>query len=126
MSAHEPSGRAEGEATWIQTIGIVLGVVGATASAFGIVLYLLEPRLLPLSAANVLLGAVGVAGYAISNRSEVGRVFPGAVDLPPRARGRAGLRGPRALDRRELLGSADPRGVGPDERRAVHAAPAVP
>ncbi len=59
------------------TAGLVLGVLGTTAIAFGLVLYLLEPRLLPLAVANGLFGAFGLVAYAVTNRPALGRAFRG-------------------------------------------------
>jgi len=57
--------------------GLVFGVVGTTAIVFGVVLYVLEPRLGPLSAGNAAFGLVGIVVYAITNRPALGRAFRG-------------------------------------------------
>lgn len=59
------------------TAGLVFGVVGTTAIAFGLVLYVLEPRLLPLSAGNAAFGLVGIVVYALTNREALGRAVRG-------------------------------------------------
>lgn len=59
------------------TAGLVFGVVGTTAIVFGLVLYVLEPRLLPLSFGNAAFGLVGVAIYVLTNRPALGRAVRG-------------------------------------------------
>ena len=59
------------------TFGLVAGVIGTTALAFAVVLYILEPRLLPLSGANAGVGAAGIILYALTNRASLGRAFTG-------------------------------------------------
>lgn len=65
------------ERSALSTVGLVGGVVGVTALVFGVVLYALDPGILPLSLGNALLGAVGIALYAATNRSSVARALGG-------------------------------------------------
>lgn len=81
MAVKEPEVRSEEgaapERSASSTAGLAFGVVGTTAILFGLVLYVLEPRLLPLSAANAAFGLVGVIVYAVTNRPALGRAFSG-------------------------------------------------
>lgn len=77
MSSKDTSARsAEGglpERSRLETVGLVAGVVGATAIAFGIVLYALDPSVLTLGLLNVVAGVAGLLLYAITNRRTIGR-----------------------------------------------------
>lgn len=55
------------ETSTLATVGLVAGVLGLTASVFGLVLYALDPETLPLFGANLGLGLVGIAFYAATN-----------------------------------------------------------
>lgn len=59
------------------TVGLVLGVLGGVAIAFGVVLYAIEPTLLPLALGNLGFGVLGVAAYVGTNQSTIGRAFRG-------------------------------------------------
>lgn len=75
----EPKSR-EGELPrrpWAATVGLVLGILGGVAMAFGVLLYALEPTLLPLALGNVLFGVAGVTFYAVTHRQNLGRAFRG-------------------------------------------------
>jgi ABC-type uncharacterized transport system involved in gliding motility auxiliary subunit len=60
-----------------ETAGLVFGVVGMVAVGFGLVLYVLEPRLLPLSVGNAVFGLIGLAIYVLTNRPALGRAVRG-------------------------------------------------
>ncbi len=80
MNAPQNPRSAEGsltERTAQESIGLVAGVVGATATVFGLVLYALDPGVLPLSLANWVFGAIGIAFYLVTNRKSFGRAVAG-------------------------------------------------
>ena len=52
----------------LQTTGLIAGVIGATAIVFALVLYAIDPNVLPLAVANAVFGAAGVVLYAVTNR----------------------------------------------------------
>ena len=61
----------------LTTVGLVGGVLGLTAAIFGLVLYALDPDALPLAAGNLLLGAVGLTFYAVTNWKSMLRAVGG-------------------------------------------------
>lgn len=65
------------ETTALATIGLVVGVLGGTALVFGIVLYALDPKVAPLTVANVATGIVALGFYAVTNWRSLMRAFGG-------------------------------------------------
>ena len=61
----------------IETLGLVVGVLGATAMLFGAVLYAIDPGVLPLATGNLVFGAAGAVVYAATNRRQLGRALGG-------------------------------------------------
>lgn len=75
-----PARSAEGalaETSPLATAGLVAGVLGLTASVFGLVLYALDPETLPLFGANLGVGAVGIIFYAATNFRSIQRAAGG-------------------------------------------------
>ena len=76
----EPVRSQEGalaEQSILSTLGLIAGVVGLTALVFSVVLYALDPGVLPLSVANGLLGVAGITAYIITHRAGVSRALGG-------------------------------------------------
>ncbi|MFO0727287.1 MAG: Gldg family protein [Myxococcota bacterium] len=61
----------------LATIGLVAGVVGLTALAFGIVLYALDPASFSIVVLNSIGGLTGILFYAITNMASIRRVASG-------------------------------------------------
>jgi hypothetical protein len=59
------------------TLGLIFGVLGGVAVAFGVVLYALEPALLPLALGNLAFGVAGLIAYGITDRTSLRRAFRG-------------------------------------------------
>lgn len=65
------------EASRLETVGLILGVVGVTALVFGVVLYAIDPDVLPLALGNGLVGVIGVAVYLATNYRKMVRAVGG-------------------------------------------------
>ena len=74
--AKSQEGRLQ-ERTAFETVGLVAGVVGITAIAFGMVLYAIDPAVSRLALGNAAFGAVAVIFYVVTNRSAFGRSLAG-------------------------------------------------
>ena len=61
----------------LQTVGLVLGVLGFTSIVFGAVLYAIDPGVLPLAVGNVVFGAACSLFYAVSHRQAFARAMSG-------------------------------------------------
>lgn len=61
----------------LETIGLIVGVLGATALIFGIVLYILDPKVGPLTMLNVATGIVALGFYGVTNWRSVTRAVGG-------------------------------------------------
>lgn len=61
----------------LETIGLVVGVLGATALIFGLVLFVIDPKVGPLTMMNVAAGAVAIGFYVITNWRSVLRAAGG-------------------------------------------------
>lgn len=78
--AEPPVRSAEGAiatTTPLETLGLVLGVLGGTAVVFGVILYVIDPGVLALAVGNVVFGLVCLAFYGITHRSSLARAFAG-------------------------------------------------
>lgn len=65
------------ERTASETFGLIGGVLGTTAIVFGVSLYAIDPRVLPVSLGNFTFGAVAIALYILTNRKNFGRSVMG-------------------------------------------------
>lgn len=65
------------EASRLETIGLILGVVGVTALVFGVVLYAIDPDILPLALGNGLVGVIGIGVYLATNFRKMVRAVGG-------------------------------------------------
>jgi ABC-type uncharacterized transport system involved in gliding motility auxiliary subunit len=61
----------------LETAGVVAGIVGLTALAFGIVLYVMDPGTLPISLANVIVGLSAILFYSLTHWRNIVGVFSG-------------------------------------------------
>jgi ABC-type uncharacterized transport system involved in gliding motility auxiliary subunit len=65
------------EASTLRTVGLVLGVLGATAVAFGAILYAIDPGVLRVAVGNLAFGAVCIGFYVFTHRRSLGRALAG-------------------------------------------------
>jgi ABC-type uncharacterized transport system involved in gliding motility auxiliary subunit len=65
------------EASLLETIGLISGVVGLTALVFGVILYAIDPDVLPLALINIGVGMLGVLAYAATNFKRMSRAVAG-------------------------------------------------
>lgn len=65
------------ETPLISTIGLVAGVVGATAIVFGLVLWAIDPATGSIAFLNGIAGVTGLAFYAVTNGRAIRRVAAG-------------------------------------------------
>ena len=61
----------------MQAVGLVSGVLGSCAIVFGVILYALDPDILPLAIGNWVFGAVAVTTYVATNFRKMTRVVAG-------------------------------------------------
>ena len=60
-----------------QTVGLVFGVIGLTALIFGLVLYTLDPDVLPLASLNAAFGGLALVIYFATNWRTVAKTVGG-------------------------------------------------
>lgn len=81
MALEQKTGRsAEGALTGrplLETLGLIVGVVGSTALFLGAVLYALDPNVLQLARANLAFGFVCCIFYVVTNWARLARVMGG-------------------------------------------------
>jgi ABC-type uncharacterized transport system involved in gliding motility auxiliary subunit len=65
------------DVSMLETIGLILGVVGLTALVFGVILYAIDPDILPLAIGNIALGVIAVLAYVATNFKRMGRAVAG-------------------------------------------------
>ena len=65
------------ETPLLATLGLIWGVLGATAAAFGLVLYLIDPKAVPLAIGNLVFALSGLVFYALTNRAAIARIAAG-------------------------------------------------
>ncbi len=74
--ARSQEGRLEARSA-LETVGLVAGVVGMTALVFGVVLYAIDPKVLPLALGNVGFALVAIVFYIATNMRTFGRAVAG-------------------------------------------------
>jgi len=74
--ARSAEGKLE-EQSLLSTIGLIAGVLGLTASAFGVAIYAIDPGALSLTLINMVFAVGGVVFYAVTNWSSLTRVASG-------------------------------------------------
>lgn len=75
-AAKSQEGRLE-QRSAIETTGLVAGVVGITAIVFALVLYAIDPKVLPLALGNAAFGVIGTIFYVATNRKSFTRSLAG-------------------------------------------------
>lgn len=61
----------------LSTIGLIAGVLGATAAAFGVAIYAIDPGAASLTLVNMVFAVGGLAFYAVTNWASLTRVASG-------------------------------------------------
>lgn len=65
----------------LETIGLVVGVLGLTALVFGVVLYAIDPNAVGMFAANLVFATAAILFYAVTNRRGLLRKLGGRSSM---------------------------------------------
>lgn len=74
--ARSAEGRLEAQSS-ISTIGLITGILGATAAVFGAIIYAIDPGASELAKLNLVFAVLAIIVYAVTNKRQLSRVASG-------------------------------------------------